>query len=197
MNIQKQLITLLFITVSSIALAQETKNQIQADFTNYLNSIVNMELEKSLDYMPTEFFDIIPKAKMLEVMKQTFNNPDMEIDIKNPTILKIDDAQKIENKYYSLLTYSSQMDMKINGEEQETEEDKKLRISMTKTAFQQSFGAENVVYNDTTGFFEIQSQKDVYGISDNGKTGWKFLVLEKNQKVILEKLLPAQLIQDL
>ncbi|PPK95826.1 hypothetical protein LY01_01419 [Nonlabens xylanidelens] len=197
MNIQKQLITLLFITVSSIALAQETKNQIQADFTNYLNSIVNMELEKSLDYMPTEFFDIIPKAKMLEVMKQTFNNPDMEIDIKNPTILKIDDAQKIENKYYSLLTYSSQMDMKINGEEHETEEDKKLRISMTKTAFQQSFGAENVVYNDTTGFFEIQSQKDVYGISDNGKTGWKFLVLEKNQKVILEKLLPAQLIQDL
>lgn len=197
MNIQKQLITLLFITVSSIALAQETKNQIQADFTNYLNSIVNMELEKSLDYMPTEFFDIIPKAKMLEVMKQTFNNPDMEIDIKNPTILKIDDAQKIENKYYSLLTYSSQMDMKINGEEQETEEDKKLRISMTKTAFQQSFGAENVVYNDTTGFFEIQSQKDVYGISDNGKTGWKFLVLEKNQKVILEKLLPAQLIENL
>ncbi|WP_405377735.1 hypothetical protein [Nonlabens sp. Asnod3-A02] len=197
MNIQKQLITLLFITVSSIALAQETKNQIQADFTNYLNSIVNMELEKSLDYMPTEFFDIIPKAKMLEVMKQTFNNPDMEIDIKNPTILKIDDAQKIENKYYSLLTYSSQMDMKINGEEHETEEDKKLRISMTKTAFQQSFGAENVVYNDTTGFFEIQSQKDVYGISDNGKTGWKFLVLEKNQKVILEKLLPAQLIENL
>ncbi|MEO9952976.1 hypothetical protein [Nonlabens sp.] len=197
MNIKKKLITLLFIAVSTVTLAQETKNEIQADFTNYLNSIVNMELEKSLDYMPTEFFDIIPKAKMLEVMKQTFNNPDMEIDIKNPTILKIDDAQKIENKYYSLLTYSSQMNMKINGDGQETEEDKKLRISMTKTAFQQSFGAENVAYDDKSGFFEIQSEKDVYGISDNGKTGWKFLVLEKNQKAILEKLLPAQLIENL
>lgn len=197
MNIKKQLVTILFIAISTIAIAQDTKNEIQVDFTNYLNSIVNMELEKSLNYMPDEFFEIIPKVKMLEAMKQAFDNPSMEIEIKNPIILKIDDAQKIENKYYSLLTYSSQMNMKINGEGQETEEDKSMRISLTKTAFQETFGSENVVYDEKSGFFEIQSEKDVYGISQDGKTGWKFLVLEKNQKMILEKLLPAQLIKDL
>lgn len=197
MNIKKQLVTILFIAISTIAIAQDTKNEIQVDFTNYLNSIVNMELEKSLNYMPDEFFEIIPKVKMLEAMKQAFDNPSMEIEIKNPIILKIDDAQKIENKYYSLLTYSSQMNMKINGEGQETEEDKSMRISLTKTAFQETFGSENVVYDEKSGFFEIQSEKDVYGISHDGKTGWKFLVLEKNQKMILEKLLPAQLIKDL
>ena len=197
MNIKKQLVTILFIAISTIAIAQDTKNEIQVDFTNYLNSIVNMELEKSLNYMPDEFFEIIPKVKMLEAMKQAFDNPSMEIEIKNPIILKIDDAQKIENKYYSLLTYSSQMNMKINGEGQETEEDKSMRISLTKTAFQETFGSENVVYDEKSGFFEIQSEKDVYGISQDGKTRWKFLVLEKNQKMILEKLLPAQLIKDL
>lgn len=197
MNIKKQLVTILFIAISTIAIAQDTKNEIQVDFTNYLNSIVNMELEKSLNYMPDEFFEIIPKVKMLEAMKQAFDNPSMEIEIKNPIILKIDDAQKIENKYYSLLTYSSQMNMKINSEVEETEEDKSMRISLTKTAFQETFGSENVVYDEKSGFFEIQSEKDVYGISQDGKTGWKFLVLEKNQKMILEKLLPAQLIKDL
>jgi len=193
MNIKRNLLTILFLTICTIGIAQDYKKNIESEFSEYLSSIVDMEFEKSMEYITPEFFEIVPKSQMINLMEQTFNNPSMEFEIKNPKILSVNDSQKIENKFYSLLTYSNQMNMKINNEEEETEDEKKMRINMTKLSFQQTFGAENVKYNEETDFFEIQSQKDVYAISENGKTDWKFLVIEKKQKIILDKILPKEL----
>ncbi|AQS93137.1 hypothetical protein BXQ17_03170 [Polaribacter sp. BM10] len=180
-------------TISAIGIAQDYKNELKKEFNDYLSTIVNMEFEKSMEYIVPEFFEIIPKSQMIKVMKMTFNNPDMEFEIKNPKILKVNDKKEIEKKYYSLLTYSNQMNMKIKGEEGETKDEKTTRINLTKLSLESTFGSENVVYNEKTDFFEIQSQKDVYGISENGEKNWKFLVIEKKQKMILEKLLPKEL----
>ena len=193
MNFKRNLLTILFLTICTIGIAQDYKKNIESEFSEYLNSIVNMEFEKSMEYITPEFFEIIPKSQLITLMEQTFNNPSMEFEIKNPKILSVNDSQQIENKYYSLLTYSNQMNMKINNEEEETEDEKKMRINMTKLSFEQTFGAENVKYNEETDCFEIQSQKDVYAISENGKTDWKFLVIEKKQKMILNKILPKEL----
>ncbi|SFB55176.1 hypothetical protein [Algoriphagus aquimarinus] len=192
MNIKKNLLTAILLTICSLGFAQDYKQNIAGEFTEYLNSIVNMEFEKSMGYITPEFFEIVPKAQMIQLMEQTFNNPAMEFEIKNPKILAIDVVQNIEDKYYSLLTYSNQMDIKMKSEE-ETEDEKKMRLNLLKVSFEQTFGIDNVKYNEETEFFEIQSQKEVYAISINGETDWKFLVIEKNQKVILEKILPKEL----
>ena len=193
MNIKRTLLTTLFLTICTIGIAQDYKENIKSEFTEYLNSLINMEFEKSFEYITPEFFEIVPKSQMIKLMEQTFNNPTMDIEIKNPKILTVNDSEKIENKYYSLLTYSNQMNLKIISEEEETEDEKKMRINLTKLSFEQNFGSENVQYNEKTEFFEIQSQKDVYGISENGETNWKFLVLEKDSKIILDKILPKEL----
>ena len=85
------------------------------------------------------------------------------------------------------------MNMKFNSEGEETEDENRIRINLTKLSLEQTFGSDNVKYNEETEIFEIQSQKNVYGISKNGETDWKFLVIEKNQKAILDKLLPKEL----
>ena len=190
---KKHLLIALLLTVSTFGYSQDHKRNIEVQFTEYLNSIVNMEFDKSVEYLVPEFFEIIPKSQMIKVMEQTFNNPSMEIEIKNPKVLSINDSQKIEEKYYSLLTYSNQLNMKMSNDEPETEDEKAARIDMTKLYLEQTFGSENVDYNEKTDFFEIQSQKDVYAISKDGLTEWKFLVIEKDQKIILEKLLPKEL----
>jgi hypothetical protein len=152
-----------------------------------------MEFEKSMDYMVPEFFEIIPRAQMVSAMEQAFNNPSVKIEIKNQKILAINDSKKIEDKYYSLLTYSNQLNMKILGTGEETNDEKTARINMTKLSLEQTFGTGNVEYNTETDFFEVQSQKDAYGISLDGQSDWKFLVIEKDQKIILDKLLPKEL----
>lgn len=195
MNIKRNLLTILFLTFCTIGMAQEYKKDIETEFTKYLNSIVNMEFDKSVGYITPEFFEIVSKSQMIKLMEQTFHNPEMQFKIKNPQIIKINDSKKIDDRYYSLLTYSNQMDIKFNSEAKETEEEKETRINLTKLSLERTFGAKNVKYNKETGTFEIQSQKDVYAISKNGNTDWKFLVIERNQKLILDKILPEELLK--
>ncbi|SDG84702.1 hypothetical protein SAMN04488062_102349 [Flavobacterium omnivorum] len=194
MKIKQIVFSFLFLIISSTGNAQDYKKTIEIEFTEYLNSIVNKNFAKSMNYVIPEFFEIIPKSQMIKLMEQTFNNPSMEFELKNPKILSIDDAQKIEEKFYSLLSYSNQMNMKILNEGEETEDEKKMRIGLTQLSFEQNFGSENVKYNKETDFFEILVEKQVYTISKDGETDWKFLVIEKKQKVLLEKLLPKELV---
>ncbi|PNW29049.1 hypothetical protein [Formosa algae] len=169
------------------------KKNIESEFSNYLNDIVNMEFEKSMDYITPEFFEIIPKAQLITVLEQTFNNPAMEFEIIDPKVIAVEDAEQIESKYYALLTYSSEMNIKINSDLEETETQTANRLSLTKASFDQTFGAENVSYNKDTEVYNIYAKKDAYAISENGETNWKFLVIEKSQKAILERILPKTL----
>ncbi|MEZ4847302.1 MAG: hypothetical protein R3B93_01440 [Bacteroidia bacterium] len=173
----------------------ENQNTIRIDFNNYLEAITNKEFSKSMDYIVPEFFEIFPKEQMIKVMEQTFNNPEMEFELKEPKILEIGKIKKVNERFYSKLRYSNLMNMKFKGEEEETEEEKKMRNNLMKLSFEQTFGSENVEYNSEADFFQIYSEKEVIAISDNGKTEWKFLVVEEKQKFILEKLVPEEVIK--
>ena len=196
LQIMRRVVVILFLLVQTISQAQDYKSIIKASFSDYLDAIVNLEFERSMDYMLPEFFEIVPREQLVGLMEQTFNNPDIHFKIKNPEILKVEDAQKIDGKYYALLTYANDMEIQLQAEADETSEEKGMRVSLTQAAFEQSFGKDNVVYNDSLDQYLIHSEKDVYSISENGVTDWKFLVLGEKQKAILERLLPAQLIED-
>lgn len=194
MKFRKILFTIILsFAINTNGISQEYKKEIENQFNRYLNSIINKDFEESMNYLTPEFFEIIPKSQMVKVMEQTFNNPSIEFEFKNPKILEVKNSEKIENKFYSLLSYSNQMNIKIKSDHEETEDEKKMRINMTKLSFEQTFGAGNIIYNDKTGFFEVQVTKQVYAISKEGQTDWKFIVVEEKQKPILEKILPKVL----
>lgn len=148
-----------------------------------------------MNYILPEFFEIFPKSQIVKLMEQIFNDPSLELTLSDPKILSIGDLEEIEGKFYVSLSYSNKMRMKIHGEKNEEEDAKTMRFSLTKASLNQTFGDENVTFNETTEFFEIIAQKEAYAISNNGLTDWKFLVAEKNQQFILEKLLPKALFE--
>ncbi|MFT5833571.1 MAG: hypothetical protein ACI97N_001199 [Cognaticolwellia sp.] len=172
----------------------EEGNTIENDFNQYLESIVNKEFEKSMEYVYPEFFDILTKEQMIKEMEQVSDNEEMEVEFENPEILNIGKSFEVEEQFYSKLKYSNMMNIKIFGEEEEIEEDKKARISSAKGLFEQIFGSQNVGYNSKTDFFEIYVEKEVIAKSKNGKSDWKFLVIEERQKLILEKFVPKKVL---
>lgn len=197
-------LVLVFVAVGMISHAQEYKKTIETEFGDYINSIVNKDFEKSTNYMIPEFFDLIPKSQMIAVMEETFNDPEIEIQIKNPKIIEIKDSKKIGNKHYALLSYSNVMTMKFidtpdenveqSAEDLETKmEEIKSRNNLTRESLESSFGKENVTYDPQNSFFSIFSKKNVYAVSDNGSSGWKFVVIEKKQLPLLKKILPKEL----
>jgi hypothetical protein len=194
-----QKIALLFIAflMSICGFSQTYKTQIDQEFNQYLDLVMHKKFDKSMDYLIPEFFELFPKAKIVEAMEKVFNNPAVEFEIKNNTIENIADLQHIRNKYYAMMTYSNQMNMRIKNDKVETDDDKKMRIEMIKLTLQNKFGSNNVNYNSATDFFEVHVVKQAVAISTDGVTQWKFLVFEENQRALLEKLVPKELLKQL
>ncbi len=197
MNI-KTILTICFLLIVSITTeAQAYKESIRTDFGRYLNTIERGDFEKSVEYITPEFFDILPKADMIKMMEQAFNNPDIQFNLRDEKILNVGDSREIEGKYYATLQYSNMMDMKIkDGDKGKSSEEKQMNDSIMKAAFNKKFGAENVSFKSETDVYEIYVEKDVWAISANGKTDWKFLVVEDDQEMILKQILPEALIKD-
>jgi hypothetical protein len=199
MRIKTTLFTILLLTFSSIVFCQNYNKEIETQFLKYNDLILKKEFNKSMDFVPEKFFEIIPREQMVLLMEKTFNNPEMEFELKGPKNIVIAESKKIEEKFYSMLTYSSLMNMKFNSSEkkEETETEQKLRINLIKLSLQNTFGPDNVKFIESTGFFEVNAQKQAIAISNDGKTDWKFLVFENKQKAILTKLLPKEFTEEI
>jgi len=133
MRIIKKTLVIVFLQVSTTAFCQDNKKEIELKFNEYLNSMINKDFEKSMNYISDDFFKIVPKSQMILLLEKTFNNPDLEFKLREPKIIEIKDIELIDNKYYSLLKYSNKMDMKfLIKEKKEIEDEHKLRINLTK-----------------------------------------------------------------
>lgn len=201
----KKLLLLSFFAMTS-AFCQSTKtvkeeiykDNINKAFVEYNNHILNQEFEKSMEFMLPEFFEIIPKSQMILLMKQTYNNPDIEFEMDKPKDILIGDVKKIEGKYYSKINYSFNIKMKFNNtEKSDVVEENKLTQNLMKLTLEKSFGTGNVKFDEQTEFYDIHSIKDAYGVSIDGESDWKFVIVEKKQKFILEKILPKELTENL
>lgn len=193
MKLKSAFFAILFLLFTLDTFAQDSKAVIKQQFTTYLSALINKDFKKSVEYLPEDFLKLYSKAQMIQVMNKAFNNPDFHFQIKDSEILSVGDISKTEGKYYSLLKYSNSIHMKFKNVENETEEDKKERLQILKSSLEESFGAKNVKLSEDTEVFELYSEKEVYAISFDGKSDWRFLVLDSEQLPILKKLLPAKL----
>ncbi len=196
---KKLLVLLIF--VSNLTFGQTSENfkeNLNKDFIEYNDLILNQKFEKATDFMLPEFFEIIPKNLMIMLMEQVYNNPDLEFKADKPKDITYGVPIKIEDKYYSEITYSYDIKMKFNNiEESDDEEQNELNRNLMKLSLEKPFGSGNVKYNEETEYYEIHSIKIAYGISENGTSDWKFVVVESKQKMILEKILPKELTEKL
>lgn len=194
---KKLMIVIMFL--SSIVLQGQTaKENLRYTFDTYINLTMAQEFDKSFDYIIQDLFEIIPRAQMVALMKQIYNNPKMEIHLENPKILSLGAIEKFKGKWYAILTYSNIMRIKVNPEDtDESAEDKAVRMGLLKVSFNKKFGTKNVKYNEETGFFEINVVKSVCCASEDGKSDWKFLTLDKAQQKLTKSFLPAEIFEKL
>ncbi len=168
------------------------------DFMEYHDLIVHQELEKSMEFMLPEIFEIIPMDQMLVMMKQVYNNPDMEFRVDRPKDVTYGEPQKIDVKYYSEISYTYDMKIRyLNLEESEEGAEDEMGKEFIKSALELAYGEGNVEYDEETDFYEIHAVKKAYGVSENGTSDWKFVVVEPKQKLMLEKILPKELTKKL
>lgn len=195
--LKKISIVLLFIVTSLTVLnAADYKQSIRSEFKKYFNTIQNQEFEKSLDYIIPQFFEIISKEDMVDLMKKTFNNPDLEITLSALELKKINEIDEIDNTAYCLFKYSNIMHMTIINMPGQGKPDKSS-LDMIKSSFENDFGKDNVSLDYSTNTFEIYVVKQVCAVKEESYENWKFLEIDKKQQALLDMLLPQEIINKL
>lgn len=184
-------LSLLFSCNSTKNIKVNYKNEIASNFTQYLNFNSKQDYEKSVEYIVDDFFKIIPKKTMIEILHRNSEKSGVFIKMKNPKIINIGNEKNIDNKNYSLISYSVTIEMKSNELKGKNTTEKKRYIDVIT----QNFGAKNVKFIDETSTFEIYSKRYSFAISKNGKTDWKFLAIDKNENYILEKIIPKDFLK--
>jgi hypothetical protein len=200
----KHIFTYVFLLATTLTgFSQTAKKEIETDFDTYLSAIINQEFNKALDYTAEGIFELIPREQLLVVMQSAFNSEAMSFTFDNTNIKDINEPELINEKYYATLSYSNDMyisfinDSLEDAEDEDLQEKKELQQSLMLVSFYKNFGEENVTYLEDEDQYKIGVQKQVIAESPNGETNWKFIVIEKNMKPILEMFLPSEIIEKL
>ncbi|MER3328583.1 MAG: hypothetical protein RIF34_03310 [Candidatus Kapaibacterium sp.] len=193
------LITLLITFAVSNLISQTTQKNIEKDFLTYLNHMINQEFTESVDYLYPELFEFVPKEQMISTMEETFNSPEVKISLNKPNVINVGEVRHIDSVYFCKLKYSHKMNMKFEDSYDTTitQQDIELRNNLTLSNLETTFGKENVSYDATDSSFEILSIKDSYAKSYDGLTDWKFIDIEKDNLMLLNLLLPPQLVEEI
>ena len=177
--------------------AQADTLVIERQFMDYSSLIIAKDYEKALDYTNEEFFKIIPKDQMITLLKRTLNSNEMEFIPHLPIISDFQNTKNINGKIYVKFISSSTLEMKEKENEEskgQTEKDRKLKLSLYKLSFENTFGVNNVKYNEQTKYFEVKTAKKVIASSDDKMKNWKFVIVEnERQKKLLERFIPKEL----
>ncbi|MBW8362725.1 MAG: hypothetical protein K0M56_11140 [Kaistella sp.] len=186
----KKLFLFLSLTFSISFFAQNVRKEVEMQFRDYSSLIIDKKFEKALDlYANEDFLKIVPKEQMVEVMNQLFNSKEMEFKFYDPeNVLVLDDPFVINAKNYLRVKYTQKIEIKFL--------DADVKPTDLLSGMQAEFGSENVKYNSQTGFFEINTVKDVLASSADMKQ-WKFTVLERKQYPLLIQFIPEQFLKDL
>lgn len=193
----KKLLPLLFVFVTCSLYAQDSK-VITEQFNVYSKLIIEKNFEKAFDYINEGIFAIAPREQMMQVMEQTFNNPDLTVESSMPEASEFSETRKIGEKFYVKFKSFTVVKMKLNSmiTPEKTAEENQAMVNMLKQNFESSFGTGNVSYDDKTQFFSLKANKPVIAASADRKT-WKFITVDSEQmKPMLEGFIPKELLVD-
>lgn len=192
------IIIYLLLTGSFVGSAQEYKKNIEKRFDEFYNLTASGEIDRSMDYIPDVFFTIFPKDQMVSALKSVMNSNEVKYKILDYKITDIKDEKKIDNNYYALLGYTSNIIIKFSSTDTlKSVEKKQSVLGRIKLSLANTFGTDNVKLDEQTGFFTINAHKKSCAISSNGSTDWKFVNIEARQRIILDKILPKEIIESL
>ena len=186
----KKFIFFLLLLISVMGFSQEFSTEIQSQFQDYNQLMMNKDFEKALDlYANEDFLKLIPRDQMLDTMNLVFNSKEMEFKTHLPENVMVEDnILKSNNKTYLKINYDQKIDMKFLSNE--------LPKEQLLAALQREFGSDKVKFNDQNQFYEISTHKEAVASSSNLKN-WKFTVLEKNQFDLLSRFLPKELLTNM
>ncbi|CAI8882044.1 hypothetical protein [Chryseobacterium sp. IT-36CA2] len=180
----------LFVLLSCMAFSQAKANPddaaIKKSLTYFVNSIKSKQIDQAVNCIYPKFFTIISKEQMTQILNMTYNNPFMKIEVQDLKFGNIEKPELITGEYFSITHYS--LKLKCNVSSLNDEMKQKMNSALTD-----KYGAKNVKYLANEGSYLINANMKACAVSKD-KKAWKFVILEKEYKKGLVKVLPKKIL---
>ncbi|WEK70556.1 MAG: hypothetical protein P0Y62_03165 [Candidatus Chryseobacterium colombiense] len=180
----------LFFLLSFISFGQTKANpddiSIKKNLTYFVNTIKTKKIDQSINCIYPKFFTIVAKEQMTQIMNLTYNNPFMKIDVQDLQFGDIEKPELISGEYFSIVNYYLKMKCNVNS----LNDDMKKQMN---AALIGKYGKNNVKYLADEGSYLINANMKACAVSKDRKY-WKFVILEKEFKTELTKILPKKVL---
>ncbi|UMQ42434.1 MULTISPECIES: hypothetical protein [unclassified Chryseobacterium] len=180
----------LFALLSFISFAQTKTNTddlaIKKNLTYFVNTIKTKKIDQSVSCIYPKFFTIVPKEQMTQILNLTYNNPFMKIDVQDLQFGDIEKPELISGEYFSIANYYLKMKCNVNSLNDEMK--KQMNAALVS-----KYGKNNVKYLANEGSYLINANMKACAVSKDRKY-WKFVILEKEFKTELTKILPKKVL---
>ncbi|QBA23559.1 hypothetical protein EU348_21230 [Chryseobacterium indologenes] len=180
----------LFVLLSLMTFSQAKANSddtaIKKSLTYFVNSIQAKQMDRAVNGIYPKFFTIVSKEQMTQILNMTYNNPFMKIELQDLKFGNIEKPELITGEYFSVTPYFLKLKCNVSS----LNDDMKKRMKGALTA---KYGANNVKYVASEGSYLINAAMKACSVSKDKKT-WKFVILEKEYKKELVKILPKKIL---
>lgn len=180
----------IFILLSFISFAQTKANPddaaIKKNLAYFSKSIMSKNIDQAVNCIYPKLFTVIPKEQMQQLLNMTYNNPLIKLEIKDFKFGNIGKAELINGEYFSIANYFFQLKWDVSS----------MNDEMKKTvsnALMSKYGKDNVKYLANEGAYLINAKMKACAVSKDRKY-WKFIILEKEYKNQLTKILPKKIL---
>lgn len=159
---------------------------IKKSLTYFVNSIKSKQIDQAVNCIYPKLFTIVSKEKMTQILNMTYNNPFMKIEVQNLQFGNIEKPEPINGEYFSITNYF----LKLKCNAGSLNDDIKKKINSALTA---KYGKNNVKYVANEGSYLVNANMKACAVSKDKKY-WKFVILEKEYKKELMKVLPKKVL---
>lgn len=185
-------ILLSFFLILSCSKKQDVdyKKEIKKSLTAFIENVKSKKIENAANFIYPKYLDEITREQMINILNLSYNNPALMVDIKDFKINNIEESEKINDEYFSMISYSFKMKFKVQWDLIPNAE---LAKQKTDIALKTKYGKENVQYSDKEDYYLINAKMRACAISQNEKD-WTFLILDEKHKEELVNILPEKIL---
>ncbi|MCP1299122.1 hypothetical protein NK356_08100 [Chryseobacterium sp. S0630] len=180
----------LFVLLSLMTFSQTKANPddptIKKSLTYFVNSIQSKQIDQAVSCIYPKFFTIISKEQMTQILNMTYNNPFMKIEVQDLNFGNIEKPELITGEYFSITHYFLKLKCNVSS----LNDDMKKKMNSALTA---KYGVNNVKYLANESSYLINTNMKACAVSKD-KKAWKFVMLEKEYKKELVKILPKKIL---
>ncbi|HEV7779762.1 MAG TPA: hypothetical protein VGO58_00770 [Chitinophagaceae bacterium] len=161
---------------------ETTGTSLEQRLSYFMKANDNMDIEKVLDYTYPKLFEIVPRAQLLQFMKDGFNNKEVKVEMDSLTVDKVYPVFEEGKGNYAKVIYSMVMIMTFTKDSAQGNSDE--TNEMIRATMAEKYGENNVNLDKATGVLRIRQTSPMIAAKDEHSKEWTFVNLKEGDATI-------------